>query len=943
MLGDLVRANRRRLGMSQEDLAHRSGVSVRGIRKIEAQRTGTPRPATVLLLADAFGLSGTERDRFCEAALGAGPERPHPPAAEELFGRDAEIAELLAAADDSRRGRFRLAWISGEAGAGKTALARALTAGLARQGWRTAWGHSPEVDGAPAAWAWSDVVRALLDGDAHQPDGAPVDHLRHLTAADTPAASPFWRARAVVEFLRRWAGPSPLLVVLDDAHRAGEETLQILRYVATELTDRPVLVAATVRPTEVGATLSATRAALAGPRTVRVELGGLAEHDVGRLLHDRLGTVVAAGPVRLITARTGGNPLFVGETARLIAGQGIAAATELVPAGVGDVLRRRLTGLPPTALTALRTAAVFGIEVEVEVLLALDPDAAEATIDGLETAVRAGLLTEPAPGLVRFSHVLVRETIYQDLPNVRRAGLHAQVLHSLERIRPDDAGALAHHALAGASAGTARSAAVRGADAGRAALDAGAYADATKLLTGALEVLRRSPDDLERTGNELRLDLLCMLVSARAHAGDVRGARESRARAVRLAGELGDQHALARAYAAYDAPTLWTNRQFQEPDHTLIGGLEATLARVAPGDPATRCRLLATLALETEATDPDRTDRAGREALAIARRLGDPVLICRALNARYRFLATLGPDRWDELNDIGREQLHLAVGHGLTVYRTQAHHILCMAQLARNDLDRAQWHLDRAAEHAGSGQLALALGIIAMFQGLRELVAGRFDEAELAYAPVIAQLRHVGSPNIDEVELLIRFCVEHARPDAGRRRRMAALVAQAQPIHHRYGDAVAEPYVRLLIAAGRPERARAVWRPDRPIPRDHYWFRWTALRAENAVHFGELTVAAECYRQLLPWRGHLPGLLHAHVALGPIDQTLGDLAQALGRPAAATGHWTDAVTIAQRIGALHWAGRARAALRDQALQKPPRVHPAGPAGSSPGQPGHRSD
>ena len=165
------------------------------------------------------------------------------------------------------------------------------------------------------------------------------------------------------------------------------------------------------------------------------------------------------------------------------------------------------------------------------------------------------------------------------------------------------------------------------------------------------------------------------------------------------------------------------------------------------------------------------------------------------------------------------------------------------------------------------------------------------------------------------MELLIRFCVEHARPGPGRRQRMAALAVLAEPIHDRYGDAVAEPYVRLLIAAGRPEQARAVWHPDRPIRRDHYWFRWTALRAENAVYFEDLTVVAECYRELLPWRGHLPGLLHAHVALGPIDRVLGDLAGALGRPATAAGHYADAVTIAERVGAAHWADEARAALR----------------------------
>ena len=926
MLGDIVRTNRQRLGLSQEDLAHRTGMSVRGIRKIEVQQTGSPRPATVRLLADAFGLIGAERDRFCRAALGTQlPRAAEPlgaPTDERLIGRDDELAALHAAAAAAMAGRFHLVWISGEAGVGKSALAQALASSLRRRGWRTALGRSPEVDGVPSAWAWADVARALLDEGGPEPDGELMDGLRPLI--DGTASAPFLAARAVVELLRRCAGPAPLLVVLDDAHRAGEETLQILRYAATELADHPVLVAATLRPTDVGPALGATRAALAGPRTARVELVGLTEPDVGRLLCKDLGTVVAPEVVRSITGRTGGNPLFVGETARLIAEKGFAAAAALVPAGVDDVLRRRLACLPPAALAALRSAAVFGIEVEVEVLLSIDFAAADAVLEGLEVAVRAGLLTEPAPGVVRFSHVLVRDIVYQDLPGLRKVALHAAVLRLLVRIRPGDTFALAHHALASAGPASARSAAIRGAEAGRAALDAFAYGQAATLLASAIEVLGRSaaPGRDPAGQDELPLDLLCMLVSAQGHTGDVGAARQSRELAIRLARGLGGQSYLVRAYCAYDAPTLWTNRQYQEPDHDLIAGVEAVLATVSHGDRADRCRLLTTLVLETEATDPRRADEASREAIEIASEIGDPALLCRAFNARYRYVATLGPDRWGEFDDIGTRQLDVAATHGLSAYRTQAHHILCVAQLARNDLDRAQWHLDRAAEHATSGQLAQALGIIAMFRGLRELLAGRFEQAELVYAPILAQLKYVGSPNVDEIELLVRFCIEHARRGPGRRQRMAALALLAHPVYERYGDAVAEPYVRLLIAAGRTSQARAAWHPDTPIPRDHYWFRWMALRAENAILLGDLATAAVCYRQLLPWRGHLPGLLHAHVTLGPIDHTLGELAQALGSPIPAAQHYEDAVGIAEQVGAEHWATRARDALHALTVTRP---------------------
>lgn len=78
MVGEFTRAYRRRLGITQEELAERTGLSARAIRAIETGRSGTPRAATVRLLARAFGLSGAERDRYFEIALAASPPDPRP-------------------------------------------------------------------------------------------------------------------------------------------------------------------------------------------------------------------------------------------------------------------------------------------------------------------------------------------------------------------------------------------------------------------------------------------------------------------------------------------------------------------------------------------------------------------------------------------------------------------------------------------------------------------------------------------------------------------------------------------------------------------------------------------------------------------------------------------------------------------------------------------------
>ena len=144
MFSAQVRAHRQRLGMSQEELAARTGVSVRGIRNLEAGRTGRPRPGTVRLLADAFELAGAERDIFCRSALedndqqqardtpgaDAGPVRGRPVPAQlpadvaGFVGRTDELSCLTKLLDGSDRlAPVVISVIAGTAGVGKTCLA----------------------------------------------------------------------------------------------------------------------------------------------------------------------------------------------------------------------------------------------------------------------------------------------------------------------------------------------------------------------------------------------------------------------------------------------------------------------------------------------------------------------------------------------------------------------------------------------------------------------------------------------------------------------------------------------------------------------------------------------------------------------------------------------------------------------------------------------------
>ncbi|MGV9597060.1 BTAD domain-containing putative transcriptional regulator [Streptosporangium sandarakinum] len=816
---------------------------------------------------------------------------PEPGKPGGLVGRTAELARLEAIAGTPGPSTV---WLGGEAGAGKSALAGAFARRLADRGWLTATGQCPETDGgAPPAWAWSEILRRLT---AELPPGDDVAaRLAPLLTDDAPATGRFHLARAVEDYLARAVREDVrVLVVLEDVHRADEETLGLLRHLAVRPAAARITFLATYRPAEATDHLGATWAALAGHDTHRLDLGGLDGDEVARLLRERSGLDVDPVIARTVAERTGGNPLFVSETARLISTDGMAAARALPP-GVRDLIRRRIARLPATAQTALRDAAIIGRDVDMDVLLAMAGADEDALLEGMEAGVLTGLLDEPAPGRVRFAHVLVRETLYEDTPRIRRTRLHGRVFDALERVRPGDVSALGHHALAAATPGTAGRAVPYVVAAARKAAAMHAYREAGFLYRGALDLV--GGDDDHR-----RLDLLCGLVGVQAHEGDVMAARGNRERAMEAARRLGT--GMTRALTCYEAPVTWSIQPYRQVDEAFVAAVREALADPAGTDDETRCRLLATLTFELEGHDDDTCERAGAEALRLARRLGRAELVCLALNARYFVLLT--PHRRDELEAVGRELVELGGEAGLPGYEMQGHHALYMVSLGRGDLTAARHHADRALEHSTGGQLGLALSVLSMLDTLLLLIGGDFAGAERSYAAAAERMAAAGGANAAGAGVMGRFV---ARLAGG----LPQDIPEIMAMYRLVPSDTSEILTRALVAEGRLDEARTFWEPDRRIRKDYYWLIQTALRAENAVALDDRPTAERCYEELLPWGGEAAGLHCGSVTLGPVAHILGDLAEALGRDGAA--HYATAERVAERLGSPHWAGRAAEAAR----------------------------
>lgn len=771
---------------------------------------------------------------------------------------------LFATAAEARHSGLRLTWLVGAAGVGKTTLTTSVAAKLGADGWTTAIGRCPDVDGAPPAWAWTEILAGL--------GGEPA-----LAESSRDHIDPFTIVRAVTGRCRDLVVHNPVAIVLEDAQRADEATLQVLRQLANWLQYEPVLVIVTVRDPELSPALRAAEAALADRMSERVELTGLDLAGTRQVAQDAGLATIDREALQSLHERTGGNPFFIRELSKRIAARGDSRG---LPENIRAVLIDRIEQMPAGMLTVLQYVAVWGREIDFDTLVGLSGIAEEALVDLIDAAAAAGLAGFDHRERIALDQALVQDTVYHSISPLRRGRMHWSTMEFLEaRIgeRAADraeAELLAYHAARGATKATAVHALHRIVAVAREYDRRGMWGGAGGLWQTAVELHELAGHATRSARRDDRLALfetLCRSAAALAHDGQAAAVRVVRRRALDLAEELGDERLVLRALTCRTPPVMWSTLDLCAPDDHLVRATEAALART--DSVRERVRLLVTLVVEAADAGPRRREHA-EQALRLARSTGDPELVCAALNAMaYALTGSAAASGWRPVAD---ELLGVARTAGLLDYQMLAHYLRFLAACRDTDLPAASRHAAAALECLSDDRPRPLPDVLLSFAAVVDVLRGDLTEAERKYRRFVTRMAEAGVVPAETIRLVGALTVGWARGD------ISGLLDRLTPLYAAKPDHVAQLYVVALLHAGDETRARAVFREHPVVRRDFHWQLMCAFRATAAVALGEVEASRELFETLLPYSGTLIGFETGVAVFGHIDSLLADLADLTG-------------------------------------------------------------
>lgn len=652
-----------------------------------------------------------------------------------LFGRAAELEQILAGVGVSHPGPPAAVLLSGDAGIGKTRLLEDVAVRAVEAGQLVLVGHCQDLGDNAIPYQPFTEAFASLEPRHVQTLAAQSSAIAPLLPSWTEPVQPqggvdrtqlFAAVAAVLSLL---AVEQKLLLVIEDAHWADGSTRQLLRYLLPCRFAGPVHLLVSYRSDDLHRR-HPLREAVAEwarmPSVSRLELRPLADSAIIDLLRAR-SDHSSETELRNVVRRAAGNAFYAEELQD-------AETDDAIPATLADLLLVRIDRLNNDATMVVRAVACAGAPPN-ETLLAhvtglVDGDLHRA----LRAAVDQKVLVPGRSDGYRFRHALLAEAVHDDLLSGERRRLHRRYLDALrEADPPATAAEIALHAHAAGELGVAFAADLRAADH---AIRVGGYDEASQHYRRALTVADHAPPDT---------DLIDVVVAA----GDALvGSGMFRTAAGLLQDyldELPADDAVRRGRLLLGAGnTAYYASWHDASDRASAAALEAVPKEMGATLLRARIEALRSRVLSIARRDAEAVT-IGEHALAMAEKLGATDVIADAATTLARIAARGGGDRVQIRRRFGQlVQVSRAEGHLLGELRGL--HQLAFVHYADGELDEAE-HLFRAtfARAEATGWAWGPYGFDGrVFAAVIGHIRGRWDDVlELANAdPGVPALGH---------------------------------------------------------------------------------------------------------------------------------------------------------------------------------------------------------
>jgi DNA-binding CsgD family transcriptional regulator/tetratricopeptide (TPR) repeat protein len=853
-----------------------------------------------------------------------------------IAGRARELEVFRGAFNRMLTGQLQVVLISGEPGIGKTRCAEALAEVAEDQGALVLWGRCHEEAGAPPYWPWVQILRTYVDassldevrfslGSAAQDIAAFVPELvnsSHLSREAPGAMVEANRERfrtfdAIRQFLHQATQQVPITLVLDNLHWADPPSLSLLEFLSQELLHSRLLIVGTHRNTDASrkSPLLDTLGGLSRDSNVqRVHLCGLSQASIGEVAQHLCGVDLSETALGMIYQRTDGNPLFAIELIKVLidesAGAEITAMPNRIPAGVHETIGRRLIRLSAECNELLCVAAVHGRQFAAREIAATLAQDVPRVLSGLEPAVEAGILQPitAVSGSYQFTHALIRETIYEDLPTVDRLKLHERAADALASIHFSHLESaltrIAHHYHEAATLGDSAKAVIFALRAAESAIRIGAYEDAILHYDHIIEALERA--GLHHDERVARAYIL--KGSALRQLGQIQQSIEVLLEAVNRTQALGSAELLVDVLVFLAMVTRHADQQHFVP---LI---QRALALLPEVDSGPRAKALATLAFAKRTlTDKSPVQLLVDESLDMASRCCDAT--ARSACYQLTIMALRGdPESLNRRLQLGQDYIAVARSTRSADLLADAYHWQALNYFESGQLEDLSNLLDHY-DSINVGRLGLST--------LHQYQAG-------AHRVTLALLRGDWTNLESRIEGLLELGMKTRREDAAGVNgaqmfalnrdlgHLHALAPEIQRIAAGSTSRIWEPGLMLICAEiGMLAEARRIFEriADRnfcAISRDDMYVTCLVFCAETCCILEDGNRAAALYQLLRPYEGQTANHPTA-VSFGAAELYLGMLARAAKWPDLARRHFDHAVALNRAM--LAWPSLVRTLFR----------------------------